>query len=302
MKIVPLVLIKKKGKLWFLILGDRLGVGNILEAIGQSFRAVAEVDRIGRLLGFGGHLDFKCWCGGQIVQLNCSNGDTKRPIRCDQLGWSCRQVLRGGWCWRQQYSSRCWWFRFTCLLGLFAPFPSQRFRWLLLWLTMSQFFFSLSFGMMINANPQRLISQQRYDWFRWNNDFLVTWCRKAPPSSRIFGLGWWRDLNDTILAHIDSNACRQKMQSHIEVVNKGKRSTRRPRWLDSERDSRKMTSKIAPSEKFLPYLTELRHRIALSLFQNYYYEFLYTWIFRYWFPYVICLWVFIALLPYLLGP
>jgi hypothetical protein len=51
-KIVWLVLIKKKGKLRFLILGDGLGVGNILEAFGQSFRAVAEVNRIGRLLGF----------------------------------------------------------------------------------------------------------------------------------------------------------------------------------------------------------------------------------------------------------
>jgi hypothetical protein len=51
-----------------------------IEAFGQSFRAVAEVDRIGRLLGFGGHLDFKRWCSGQIVQLKCSNGATKCPI------------------------------------------------------------------------------------------------------------------------------------------------------------------------------------------------------------------------------
>jgi hypothetical protein len=80
LKIVWLVLIKKKGELQFLILGDGLGVGNILEAIGQSFRAVAEVDRIGRILDFGGHLDFKRWCGGQIVQLKCSNGATKCPI------------------------------------------------------------------------------------------------------------------------------------------------------------------------------------------------------------------------------
>ncbi len=79
-KIVLLVLIKKKGKLRFLILGDGLGVGNILEAFGKSFHAVAEVDRIGRLLGFGGHLDFKHWCGGQIVQLKCPNGATKHPI------------------------------------------------------------------------------------------------------------------------------------------------------------------------------------------------------------------------------
>ncbi len=47
-------------------------------------------------------------------------------------------------------------------------------------------------------------------------------------------------------------------------------ATRRPRWLDFERDSSKMTSKIVPSEKFSPNLTELRHRIALSLFQNSY--------------------------------
>jgi hypothetical protein len=40
-----------------------------------------------------------------------------------------------------------------------------------------------------------------------------------------------------------------------------------------------MTSKIAPSEKFLPNITESRHRIAPSLFQNCYYEFPYTWIF-----------------------
>ncbi len=49
--------------------------------------------------------------------------------------------------------------------------------------------------------------------------------------------------------------------------------TRRPRWLNFEHDSSKMTSKIAPSEKFLPNLTESRHRIVLSLFQNSYYEF-----------------------------
>jgi hypothetical protein len=77
---------------------------------------------------------------------------------------------------------------------------------------------------------------------------------------------------------------------------------RQPKWLDSERDSRKMTSKIAPSEKFSPNLTESHHRIALSLFQNYYYEFPYMWIFRYWFLYLVCLWVFIASLAYLLGP
>ncbi len=64
----------------------------------------------------------------------------------------------------------------------------------------------------------------------------------------------------------------------------------RPRWLDFERDSSKMTSKIAPSEKFLQNITELRHRIAPSLFQDYYYEFPYIWIFRYWFLYVVCLW------------
>ncbi len=53
-KIIWLVLIKKKGKLLFLILWDGLRVGNILEAFGQSFCAVAEVSRIGRLLAFGG--------------------------------------------------------------------------------------------------------------------------------------------------------------------------------------------------------------------------------------------------------
>ncbi len=75
MKIVWLVLIKKKGKLQFLILCDGLRVGNILEAFGQSFRAVAEVNRIGRLLAFG-----RRWCGGQIVQVKCSSGATKRLI------------------------------------------------------------------------------------------------------------------------------------------------------------------------------------------------------------------------------
>ncbi len=227
-KIVQLVLIKKKGKLQFLILWDGLRVSNILEAFGQSFCADAElnrigrllafgecwcggqivqmkcsngatkqpiwcdqlgqsrrqvqrgcrcrwqryssrhqrfqfmcllglsapfpswqfkqlflwieVDRIGRLLGFGGHLDFKCWCTGQIVQLKCSNSATKCPIWCDWLGRSRRQVRRGVRCQRQQYSSRCWRFRFTCLLGLSAPFSSQRFRWLLLQLTVSQCF------------------------------------------------------------------------------------------------------------------------------------------------------------------
>ncbi len=66
--------------------------------------------------------------------------------------------------------------------------------------------------------------------------------------------------------------------------------TRRPRWLNFERDSSKMTSKIAPSKKFSPNITESRHRIAPSLFQNYYYEFPYMWIFWYWFLYLICLW------------
>ncbi len=64
MKIVRLVLIKKKGKLQFLILWDGLRVGNILEAFGQSLRAVAEGNRIGRLFAFGGR-----WCSGQIVQV-----------------------------------------------------------------------------------------------------------------------------------------------------------------------------------------------------------------------------------------
>ncbi len=77
-KIVQLVLIKKKGKLQFLILWDGLRVGNILEAFGQCFCTVAEVNRIGRLLAFGGR-----WCGGQIIQVKCSNGATKCPIRCD---------------------------------------------------------------------------------------------------------------------------------------------------------------------------------------------------------------------------
>ncbi len=79
-------------------------------------------------------------------------------------------------------------------------------------------------------------------------------------------------------------------------------ATRRPRWLNFECDSSKMTSKKAALEKFLPNLTESRHRIALSLFQNYYYEFPYTWIFQYWFLYVVWLWVFIASSAYLLGP
>ncbi len=78
--------------------------------------------------------------------------------------------------------------------------------------------------------------------------------------------------------------------------------TGRPRWLDFERNSSKMTSKIAPSEKFLPNLTESRHRIALSLFQNSYYDFPYMRIFLYWFLHVEWLWVFIASLAYLLGP
>ncbi len=86
-KIVWLVLIKEKGKLQFLILWDRLRVGNILEAFGQSFHTVAEVNRIGRLLAFGG-----TWCGGKIVQVKCLNGATKCPIQCDQLGQSRRKV------------------------------------------------------------------------------------------------------------------------------------------------------------------------------------------------------------------
>ncbi len=120
---VWLVLIKKKGKLWFLILCDGLRVGNILEAFSQNFHAVAEVNRIGRLLAFGG-----CWCSGQIVQVKCSNGATKRSIQCDQLGWGRRQVWDGCQCWRQRYSSRHQWFQFTCSLGLSAPFPSRQFK------------------------------------------------------------------------------------------------------------------------------------------------------------------------------
>ncbi len=42
-----------------------------------------------------------------------------------------------------------------------------------------------------------------------------------------------------------------------------------PRWLIFECDSSKTTSKIVPSEKFSPNLTESRHRIRLSLFQNF---------------------------------
>jgi hypothetical protein len=65
----------------------------------------------------------------------------------------------------------------------------------------------------------------------------------------------------------------------LVALRGSERTARRPRRLDFERASSKMTSKIAPSEKFLPNLTESRHRIALSSLQNYYYEFPYTWIF-----------------------
>jgi hypothetical protein len=68
-------MIKKKGKLQFLIVWGGLRVGNILEAFGQSFPAVAEVNRIGRLLAFG-----RCWCSGQIIQVKCSNGATNVPF------------------------------------------------------------------------------------------------------------------------------------------------------------------------------------------------------------------------------
>ncbi len=58
--------------------------------------------------------------------------------------------------------------------------------------------------------------------------------------------------------------CRHRLRTSEDVIS------RQPRWLDFERDSSKMTSKITPSEKFSPNLTELHHRIVLSLFQNSY--------------------------------
>ncbi len=140
-KIVWPLLIKKKGKLQFLILLDGLRVGNILETFSQSFCAVAEVNRIGRLLAFGGRL-----CGRQIVQVKCLNSATKRSIWCDQLGRSRRQVW--GRCQRQQqrYSSRHWRFRFTCLLGLSAPFSSWQFKQLFLRLEVDRIGRLLGFG------------------------------------------------------------------------------------------------------------------------------------------------------------
>jgi hypothetical protein len=48
--------------------GTVVGVnGSNLCACLDSLLPFLEVDRIGRLLGFGGHLDFKGWCSGQIV-------------------------------------------------------------------------------------------------------------------------------------------------------------------------------------------------------------------------------------------
>ncbi len=44
-------------------------------------------------------------------------------------------------------------------------------------------------------------------------------------------------------------------------------ATRRPRWLNFERDSSKIALKIRQSEKFSPNITESRHRIAPSLHQ-----------------------------------
>ncbi len=68
----------------------------------------------------------------------------------------------------------------------------------------------------------------------------------------------------------------------------------RPRWLNFERDSSKIVLKIQPSEKFSPNIRiapQNRAQLAPSLFQNYYYNFPYTWIFWYGFLYVVCLWV-----------
>ena len=42
--------------------------------------------------------------------------------------------------------------------------------------------------------------------------------------------------------------------------------------------------------KYYRFVPQNRAELAPSLFQNYYYEFPYTWIFRYWFLYVECLW------------
>ncbi len=52
-------------------------------------------------------------------------------------------------------------------------------------------------------------------------------------------------------------------------------------------------TQIWPSEKFSKYYRiapQNRAELVPSLFQNYYYEFPYTWIFRYWFLYAVCLW------------
>ncbi len=51
--------------------------------------------------------------------------------------------------------------------------------------------------------------------------------------------------------------------------------TRRPRWLDFQRDSWKMFPEIAPGRKFLLNFTESRHRIAPSFLENSLYLFLY---------------------------
>ncbi len=84
--------------------------------------------------------------------------------------------------------------------------------------------------------------------------------------------GWWgqrKKGNDTSAMMVERPAWWWQWRQRNKD-NNASAITRRLRWLNFERDSSKMTPKIAPSEKLSPNLTESRHRIALSLFQNSY--------------------------------
>ena len=117
------------------------------------------------------------------------------------------------------------------------------------------------------------------------------WCKTVPDcanerwldveSTDVLDITLWQNKQQLSGFHYSekSNDKKYHWPGNFSELEKLPGHTWRPRWFDFEHNSSKMTSKVAPSEKFLPNLTELRHRIALSLFQNSYYKFPYTWIF-----------------------
>ncbi len=100
---------------------------------------------------------------------------------------------------------------------------------------------------------------------------LRGWKEKEPQRNINTGQGPGRDYHG---AHNTRNSQTNNLLGDTrEKIS----AARWPRWLDIERNSSKMTSKIAPSEKSSLNFTESCHRIAPSFLENSLYLFPYMY-------------------------